>query len=171
MLCEYFFNNWTNPNILQSKILERFEIMCDLIRIDKPPCLIGYKKNTKYDIVRIIEYGAMRNLNWKDEENERKNKVLKLIDGYQIKDYDNLFDILSEIEINNEFFDDWKIKSSIQDIFVHLKDCDILINVFNHITCIMFLFLLFQKILFVYCFRNIKKQKFINYYPKTILKK
>ncbi len=131
VLCEYFFNNWTNPNILQSKILERFEIMCDLIRIDKPPCLIGYKKNTKYDIVRIIEYGAMRNLNWKDEENERKNKVLKLIDGYQIKDYDNLFDILSEIEINNEFFDDWKIKSSIQDIFVHLKDCDILINVFE----------------------------------------
>ena len=131
VLCKYFFNNWTDPNILQSKILEQFEIMCNLIGIDKPACLIGYKKNTKYDIVRIIEYGAMRKLNLKDGEKERKNKVLKLIDGYQIEDYDNLFDILSEIEINHEFFNDWKIRKSIQDIFVHLKEQDILIDVFE----------------------------------------
>lgn len=131
VLCEYFFNSWTNPNVLQSKILEHFEIMCNSVKIDKPTCLTKYKNNAKYGIVRILEYGTMRKFNWKDKEEKRKEKVLKLIDRYQIEDYDNLFDVISEIEINHEFFDDWKIRNSIQDMFVHLKDDDILIDVFE----------------------------------------
>lgn len=131
ILCEQFFNNWTEPNILQSKILERFEIICNSSKGEPPTCLKKYKVNEEYSIIRILEYGVMRKLNWKEKEEKRKEKLFMLVNKYQIEDYTRLFDIVLKIENNSEFFGNWEIRNSIQDIFTHLENSSMLICVFE----------------------------------------
>ena len=131
VLCDNFFENWINPNILQSKILEFFYIMCESSDITIPECLNNYNKNTKYSVVRILEYGVMRNNNWSENDSKRQDMVLDFVENYKLYDYKNLFSITTELEKYDDFFDSWKIRNSIQDIFFSLKDNNLLLDVFE----------------------------------------
>ena len=118
-LSDNLFLHWLNPDFIQCEILKKFKCKCEYKKINIPNCLRLYTKNKDYAIFDKLEFEREGGKDWKKAEEERKDRVIKLIKTYDIKDYSNLFRICYLFE-QQQNLNIWHINTSIMYIFDYL---------------------------------------------------
>lgn len=117
---EYFFSCWGVITFEQCKVLKAIEKnFCELGL--EPDSYVGkYKENEEYVVYDVLQEVHDLNLDWKKEQELRKDRIERFVSNYVLNDYRNLFLLCKKFErLNDE--NGYQITNGIHIIFNKIK--------------------------------------------------
>lgn len=119
---EYIFNQIILPDFMQCKILMHFKRIAQRLNIIEDTILEKYKENIDFliynTLVRTYELG----LNWRAEEEKRKENIYNMVKDYKEDDFIKLFNLCNNILDKSKHRQMWEIQSGITFLFESIKE-------------------------------------------------
>lgn len=115
-LDQNYFNKWTNPSLLQSKLLYTLRNLCKKFKINIPSSIEKYKECEEFLMVNLFE---------KYDYDKPNEELIEYLNKQDKNGYIKIFKLLKSIDENNLKIDEWKIHNSIDLLFKELINNDI----------------------------------------------
>ena len=162
------FIEWKNPTFIQAEILKNFETQCNKGKIEIPDSLGYYKNNKKFEIFHNLELEKDFGTDWKKAQEERQQRVINMIQNYDIKDFSKLFEVCLFVEKYNQRLNCYNVNASLLGIFNYLLENkkDIFLEVFEEYIMCNTPFLTYPDFLISKLLDNFDKKTILNILKK-----
>lgn len=128
---EYILSQIISPDFTQCKILKHFKSIGQRLNVTEDNILGKYKENEEFLIYNTLVRSHELGLDWRAEEEKRKENIYNMVKEYEEDDFIKLFNLCNIILDKSENRETWEIQSGITILFDGIKE-----NSLKYITAI-----------------------------------